>query len=292
MNLHQLYIFHKVAQLEHFSRAAEELFISQPAVSKGVQELEKALGQPLFDHIGRNVQLNQAGRLLYDYANQIFALENEAETALQQLDGLERGRLAISATMTIGTYLLPEPLGRFRTLYPAIELSLDIANAAEVQAKVLANLFEVGLVEGFVTAPELVSSVWRQDEMVLIDATRQPLIAEEVLSLSQLLERRIPFILREPGSGTRAVLDKAIASRQLPPIKPALQLNSLEAIKRTVSAGLGVSFVSNHSVKLEIELGLIRRVRLTDFELIRSLHLVSAPGKKLSKATQAFLKLI
>jgi DNA-binding transcriptional LysR family regulator len=291
MNFNQLWIFHKVAAKEHFTRAAEELFISQPAVSKQVQELEKTLGQPLFEQIGRRVHLTEAGHILYDYADRIFKLANEAEIALQELQGLTRGHLAIGASMTIGTYLLPNFLGRFHTLYPNIELSLDIANAEEVQAKVLSNQLDLGLVEGFVTEPSLYKSEWRQDEMILIDSTQQPLIQQTELDLTTLIDSAVPFILREIGSGTRAVLDDALQQHNLI-VKPVLELNSLEAIKRMVAAGLGVSFVSEHSVQLEIKVGLVRQVPVTNFKLIRSLYLVYLQSKKLSQATKAFLELL
>lgn len=292
MNFNHLLIFQKVAEKEHFTRAAEELFISQPAVSKQIQELEREVGQALFEQVGRKVHLTEAGKLLYEYANRIFALATEAEIALDELQGLQRGHLAVGASMTIGTYLLPELLGQFKALYPAITLFLDIANAEEVLAKVLANQVEVGLVEGFVTAPKLVKKAWQQDEMILIDAAQSPLIKGDRLSLNQVIDGQIPFILREQGSGTRAVLEKALEERSLETFKPILELNSLEAIKRAVTVGLGVSFVSKHSVKHEIEVGMLRRVELTDFELTRTLYLVYIRGKKLSKASQAFIDLI
>jgi DNA-binding transcriptional LysR family regulator len=292
VNFNHLLIFHKVAEKQHFTRAAEELFISQPAVSKQIHELEQALGLPLFNHIGRKVYLTEAGQLLYEYASRIFTLSNEAESTLQELAGLKRGRLAIGASMTIGSYLLPQLLGRFRTLYPGIELGVDIANAEEVQEKLLENQIEIGLIESPLTHPEVIKKEWQQDELVLIDSVEQPFVRQATLTLEQLLDANPHFILRERGSGTRVVLEQALENLGLKPVKPFLEMNNLEAIKRTVSAGLGISFISEHTVQVEIKAGLLKRVPLSDFKLMRSLYLIYVKSKRLSRAAQAFIKLL
>ncbi len=292
MNFNQLLIFHKVAEKLHFTRAAEELFISQPAVSKQIAELEKQLGQPLFIQVGRKIHLTEAGQILYDYATRIFALSAEAEITLDELHSLKRGRLAVGASTTIGTYLLPELLGHYGLQYPQIELFLAIANAEEIQERLLAHRIEVGLVEGAVTHAELAGQVWRRDELVLIESVQHPLTFGEEYSIQSLLTKNVPFILREPGSGTRTVLEDAIAARNLKAIHPFLELGSTEAIKKAVIAGLGVSFVSEHTIGLELAAGLIRSVPLPDFRLIRPLYLVYPKQKRLSKAAQAFLELV
>jgi len=293
MNFNHLLIFHKVAEKRHFTHAAEELFISQPAVSKQIHELEKTLGQPLFTHIRRSIYLTEAGQLLYDYANRIFALSSEAEAALEEMHDLERGRLAIGASTTIGTYLLPELLGHYRTQYPHIQLSLDITNADEVQERLLTHRIEIGLVEGMVSDIDFVKQVWRQDELVLIASPQHPLARDnEQVSLQHLLDENIPFIRREQGSGTRAVLEEALAARGLSPLQTSMELGSTEAIKRAVAAGLGVSFVSEHTIGLELATGQLRRVPLTDFTLIRPLFIIFPRQRRLSRATQVFLQLI
>jgi len=292
MNFNHLLIFHKVAEKRHFTRAAEELFISQPAVSKQIAELEKQLGQPLFVQVGRKIHLTEAGQILYDYATRIFALSTEAEVVLDELHDLKRGRLAVGASTTIGIYLLPELLGEYRSQYAQIELFLAIANAEEIQERLLAHSIEVGLVEGAVTHAELASQEWRQDELVLITSVQRPTIVEEGQSIRSLLTQNIPFILREPGSGTRTVLEDAIAAQGMQAIHPFLELGSTEAIKKAVIAGLGVSFVSQHTIGLELAAGLIKSVPVPDFKLTRFLYLVYPKQKRLSKAAQTFIKLI
>lgn len=281
-----------MAEKQHFTRAAEELFISQPAVSKQIHELENAIGQPLFNQIGRKIYLTETGQVLYKYAAQIFGLVAEAELALQDLADLQQGRLLVGASMTIGTYLLPKLLGEYKKLYPAIELSVDVANAEELQQKLLDNRLEIALIEGPVTAPELLPEIWQHDELVLIDSVTYPLIPEESLTLAQLLEKKLPFILREHGSGTRSTFDAALLSQNLTPLTPFLELNSLEAIKRAVAAGLGISFISEHTIRLEVQAGELRRVPLPDFTIRRPLHTVQLKNRKLSRPARAFLQLL
>lgn len=292
MNFNQLLIFHKVAELRHFTRAAEALFISQPAVSKQVHQLEKAVKQPLFTRTGQKVYLTEAGKLLYEYTDRIFALAAEAESALGEMQRLERGRLMLGASTTIGTYLLPELLGRYKAQYPGIDLVVDIANTEEIQNKLLAHRLEVGLVEGSVTHPELFEKVWRQDELVLIASAHSVQTTEEQPTIHQFLAEHPPFILREQGSGTRSVLEKALAAQGVDPIHPIMELGSAEAIKRVVAAGLGVSFVSEHTIQLEVASGRLRRVPLKGFVVQRPLSIVWIKGKRLSKAAQVFLQLI
>lgn len=291
MNFNHLLIFHKVAEKQHFTRAAEALFISQPAVSKQIHQLEHTLGQALFTRVGQKVYLTEAGQLLYEYSTRIFALTDEAEDALEEMRNLERGRLAIGASTTIGTYLLPELLGRYKACYPRVRLSLAIANAGEIEEKVLANQVEIGLVEGLVTHPELYQEVWQQDMLVPIVAPDHPLVGCARLTIGQVLEQGTPFILRESGSGTRAVLEQALEKRGLGAGRTIImELGSTEAIKRAVAAGLGIAFVSVHTISLELAVGRLRRLNLADFSLQRSLYITYIHEKRLSRAARAFLE--
>lgn len=292
MNLHHLLIFAKVAEKRHFTQAAEELFISQPAVSRQIREFERALGQPLFKQVGRQIHLTEAGEVLYDYARRIFALADEAETLLGEIRDLERGRLSIGASTTIGIYLLPDLLGHYRTLYPKIGLSLEIANADAIQERLLANSVEVGLVEGSVTHPELYRKVWRHDELVLIAAKDHPLTKRQGLHLAEIIEEGIPFLLREPGSGTREAFEQALTAHNLPTIHPFMELGSTEAIKKAVIAGLGVSFVSLHTIQLELQAKLLKRVNLDGFTVTRPLYITYPHQRRVTRALQKFLDLL
>ena len=168
MNLNHLTIFHAVAQTGSMTLGAERLDISQPAVSKQVQELERALGVPLFDRIGRRVRLSQAGELLADYARRLFALAREAEEAMADVRHVGRGRLAVGASTTIGTYLLPAVVAEFGRRYPGVALLVEIANTEQVHRRLARHELDVGLTEGFVEGNELDAEVFHEDELVVI----------------------------------------------------------------------------------------------------------------------------
>jgi DNA-binding transcriptional LysR family regulator len=293
MNFNHLFIFHKVAKKRHFTRAAEELYISQPAVSKQMQELEKAVGQPLFSQVGRKIYLTEAGQRLSNYADQIFALAAEAEQMLEEMRELERGRLAVGASTTVGTYFLLDLLGRYQKRYPHIELFLDIANAEDIQERVLAHRVEIAIVEGDVFHNELFRRVWREDKLVLIASAHTSFIGtEQPASLQQLLDSNAPFLFRERGSGTRHVIEEALAARGFRAIHPLMELGSTEAIKQAVISDLGLAFVSEHTIHLEVAAGLVKCVPLNDFMLTRPLSVIYPKHRKLSKAAQAFLELL
>ena len=177
INLHQLKIFHTVARSSSFSRAAAELLISQPSVSIQVGELERQLGADLFELVGKSVRLTEAGRVLDDYAARILALIDEARGAVDELKGLRRGRLLLGATPTPGTYVLPPLLGRFKEQYPGIEIILHIKETRRIQEMLLAHELDLGILGGKVGFPDLESSVFLTDELVLVVAPSHRLAA-------------------------------------------------------------------------------------------------------------------
>ncbi len=287
LNLNHLYLFYKVAGQQHFTRAAEELFISQPAVSRQVKELERELGLALFEANARKkVQLTWAGQVIYEYATHLFSLVRDIEQTVDDIKGVRQGRLAIGATTTVGTYIVPKLLGRYKADYPEIELFLDIGNNEQILRRVIDRHLELGMVEGFVTGEELTSVAWQSDELVLIAAPNHPIARQEKITLAEALAH--PLIFRELGSGTREVLEKALAQRGLS-TRPALELGSTEAIKQVVAAGLGLSFVSNNTIELEEATSRLVRLSLIDFQLQRTLWLVYRPDRRFSPAAQAFL---
>ncbi|HTI16006.1 MAG TPA: LysR family transcriptional regulator [Dictyobacter sp.] len=292
MNFNHLHIFQKVAEKEHFTRAAEELFISQPAVSKQIHELERALQQPLFTRVGQKVHLTEAGKLLYEYSKRIFALSDEAEQALMDMNDLLRGRLAVGASTTIGTYLLPELLGEYKSRYPHIELSVWIANTEEVQDAVRSRRLELGIVEGEIISTDLDHFDWLPDELVFIAPNSCPLPEQRAMTVRDVLDLPLSLIMREKGSGTREVLERAFIEHGMEPPMPIMELGSTEAIKRAVRANLGWSFVSKNTIQLEVKAGLLRTVPIADFRVLRMLSIISPKEKRISKAAQAFLSLI
>lgn len=285
MNLNHLAIFHAVALEGSITLGAERLHISQPAVSKQLQELEKHLGLPLFDRLPRGVRLTETGELLESYARRLFGLEAEAEAALAELRGLDRGRLSIGASMTIGGYLLPDVLARFHQKYPGVDLRLEIANTEEVQQRLIEGTLDVGLTEGFLEHPELEAVVFREDEMVVIAPPGHPLLSAAFVSAERVC--REPFLVREEGSGTRAVVERAFAERNLA-LRPVMSLGNIEAIKRAVAAGVGIAMVSALTVGLEQEAGTLAVVAVGDLTVRRPLHRLHLRGRHQGRAALAF----
>ncbi len=285
MNRNHLTIFQAVAETGSFSRGAERLCVSQPAVSQQVAEFERALKARLFDRLPRGVRLTEAGELLLGYARRLSALEAEAERALAELHGLERGHLRVGASLTIGAYVLPPVLGAFRRQYPGVELALEIANTEAVQRMVGEGTVDLGLTEGFADTPGLEATVFGEDELVAVVPPGHPLLAGGAVTAARLCEE--PLILREPGSGTRAVVEREFGRRGLS-VRPALSLGSTEAIKRAVAAGMGLAIVSRLTLELELETGRLAVLPLSDLTLRRPLHLLRRRGASESRASAAF----
>ena len=285
MNLNHLAIFHAVAQAGSMTQGAERLDISQPAVSKQVQELEHSLGVHLFDRIGRRVRLSQAGEILANYARMLFAVEHEAEEAMVDVRAVGRGRLVIGASTTIGTYLLPGVLADFWRRYPKVELLVEIENTEQVHRRLAGLQLDVGLTEGFVEEAEFEGEVFHRDELVVIAAPRHPLARQPRVPLSALRDE--PFILREPGSGTRAVEERALGRLKLP-VRVVMALGSTEAIKRVVAEGVGLAIVSRLAVGAECAAGTLATLPVAGLRIARPLHLVRRKGRRDGPALQAF----
>jgi DNA-binding transcriptional LysR family regulator len=289
MNRNHLALFHAVAEAGSVSRAAERLRISQPAVSKQIRDLEDALGVRLLDRLPRGVRLTQAGSLLAEFARRQHALEHDAARAIDEFHGLKRGRLAVGASTTIATYLLPPVFGRFHQRHPEIELRLEIANTRDIQRLLTDGAIEIGLTEGVIETEDLDSQTFHQDELVAIAPPHHPLARQKAVTARDLC--REPFILREEGSGTRAVLEQALAAKGLA-VKPVLSLAGTEAIKRAVVAGLGLAILSRLAIGLELKFGSLAILPVRDLTLHRPLHLQKLHSLDPSPALKQFLELL
>lgn len=289
MNLNHLRVFHAVAATGSLTAASRQLEVSQPAVSKQLADLEAALGLALVDRLPRGIRLTAAGRALSEHAARIFGIEHTAEVELAALLGVRRGQLAIGASTTVGSYLVPTVLGAFRRQHPRLELELQIGNTTVVHDLVRRQVVELGLTEGFVTDDDLVGHVFDQDDMVAIAAPGDPVLAAAPISARELVAR--PFILRERGSGTREVIEAAFAKKRIA-IEPVMSLGGTEAVKNAVAAGLGVAIVSRLTVAHELASGALVAVELADLKIRRALHLVELRGKSRSPAVARFVALL
>lgn len=287
MNLHHLELFHAVATHGSLTQAAQETFTSQSSVSKQLKVFEDALGMQLVDRLPRGIRLTQAGEILLGHAQAIFAQRDRALQELQELAGLRRGRLALASSRTIGAYLLPEALASFMASHPAIEVKVEVANTSHCLELVRSGALEVALVEGPAEGEDLEIVPFREDELLFVASRNHPLSRKgTAVPLRRVLAE--PLIAREPGSGTRAILDRELL-RQDVPWKPRLELESTEAIKAFVESGLGVAVLSRLAVARELESGSLVRLRVP-LRLERQLSLVRLRSRKASQACEALLK--
>ena len=306
MNLHLLRIFATVARRKSFSRAAEELVISQPAVSKGVRELERQLGLPLLDRSRGGVALTEAGETLLNYAQRIFAIEDAAEVAVAQLKQVERGKLAIGASATIGIYLLPTLLGEFHRRYPDAQPSLDIAATHDILQRLLTSPLDIAFVEGPVDVEGLIVTPWREDTLVVVAAPDHPLALEQRRMQAQAQRRGVApapgktfiqrivadgFIQREPGSGTREIVDAGMRERGIT-LRVAMEVNNTEGVKQMVSAGLGLAIVPTVTIAAELATSRLVTLDAPELTLRRWLWRAQVVDRPVSPALRAFLAIV
>ncbi len=289
MNLNQLRVFHSVAQMGSISGAARLLRVSQPAVSKQLGELEAALGAPLFDRLPRGVRLTRVGRALEEHAARLFGAERAAELELATLTGTPGARLSVGASTTIGSYLVPAVFGQLRQMHPELALSLEIGNTQSIHELVAGDRVDVGLTEGLPSADDLRSEAFSADHIVAIAAPGSILLGSGPIGLERFLAE--PMVVRERGSGTREVLESALAQRGHR-LSPVMELGSSEAVKNAVAQRLGVAFVSSLTVDLELRLGRLAQISLSDFSLRRNLHVVELRHRAPSPILATFKQLL
>ncbi len=289
MNLHLLRIFHTVGEHASFSRAAEHLGISQPAVSKALRELEDQLDVVLIERGARIVSLTEAGQVLFEYAGGIFAMERAALEALQAYSNLERGRLRIGASMTVAGYWLPGYVADFAQAHPGITLSLTSANTQTVADRLLACEVDIALVEGPVEDERIESRPWRDETLLIVAPPDSALAKAGTVSAADL--SALTWVVREHGSGTREVMNRWLDKLGIVPAR-TIEAGSTEAVIQTVAAGGGVSMVPRVSSADQIALGKVATLTLPGVQLTRQLYRLRLPRRPLSPAALAFEAMI
>jgi LysR family transcriptional regulator, transcriptional activator of the cysJI operon len=289
MNFEQLRSFQAVAAKGGFSRAAESLYLTQSTISMQVAALEKELGVRLFERLGRRVVLTHAGDVMLGYAFRILSLIDASKRAMTELRGLDAGELRVGASLTIGSYVIPEVLGEFRRSHPGVRIVLDIAPTGRIADGVVGGSLDLGMVEADVDDPELVVEPFFMDELVLIVPAHHRWAGREALPVAALAEE--PFIEREPGSGTRELVRQRLAEKGVA-VRPVLEMGSPEAIKSAVRAGLGVAIVSRSTVELELRAGLLSGMALDGVSMIRPFLTVMHKDKHLSPPLSALFELL
>ncbi len=284
----RLQVFHAVAKHRSFTKAAETLFMTQPAVTFQIKQLEEQYNTRLFERGHGQITLTEAGQVVFDYAERILALSAELDARMKDLTGQVAGALLIGASMTIADYLLPQVLGEFKTRFPGIVPRLLVGNSETVQNQVAEHALDIGFIEGESLLPSLVTEVCCEDELQLVCAPSHPL-AKRKTATSDLLAQHA-YISREPGSGTREVADRYLQKAGMAPdaLHPAMELGSPEALKGLVGTGFGFAIMSRATVAKETRLGELVGIPFSP-RMVRSLSAVYAKQKFQSKTLAAFL---
>jgi len=258
----RLQVFHTVARLLSFTKAAEALHMTQPAVTFQVRQLEEYFNTRLFDRTHNRISLTEAGQRVFGYADRIFDLYGEMENAVRELTGDISGVLIMGASTTIAEYMLPALLGDFKSQYPDVNIRLKVSNTDGIVSMVENNSIDLGVVEAPVTNKNLVVEVCRMDKLVAIVPPRHELAKEQKISLKQLLP--YPYICREEGSGTREVILEYITNTgyAIADLDITMELGSPEAIKGAVEAGMGISIISRATIAKELLLGTLVAIDL------------------------------
>jgi len=289
MNLNQLRVFHVAAKVQSFARAAEAMFLTQPGISKHIKELEGYYGTRLFDRLGKKIVLTQAGEILYERTEIIFNMIDQVKAEINELQGLSRGILNIGASLTIGIYLLPGILGRFRSMYPKIDVHLDIALNQQVAEMLLDNSIDFGFLGAPVNDERFKLEPFFRDELVLIVPGNHEWAPRDKVEPHDLLG--CPFIFSGRGSGTRAVIEDRLGQMGIV-LKNTMEFGNTEAVKKAVEAGLGVSIVSKATISREEQLGVIRALRISGIDLQRPFYFAYRKDKYLSNLDKTFLEFI
>lgn len=287
--LRQIEIFEAVARNQSFTRAAEEMHLTQPTVSAQVKSFSEAVDMPLYEQIGRKIFLTDAGNLVARGCRDVIDSLSNLEMSLNDLKGLKKGRLRLSV-ITTAKYFAPLALGEFAKEFPDIDLELKVTNRTSLLRRVEENLSDLYII-GHVPDSSLDLEVipFAPNPLVVIAHRDHPLAGERHIPLARIAEE--PFIIREPGSGIRHTLEEFFAEQGLT-LKPRLVLDSNEAIKHAVVGQLGVSVVSEHALNLEGESGPLVRLDVEGFPLQRQWNIVYPHGKALSIIAREFLRFL
>lgn len=284
ITLRQLQVFESVARHLNHSRAAAELYLSQPAVSMQIKQAEETCGLPLFEPVGRKLFLTEAGRELLHYSRSILQHVRELEAVLGDLKGLERGSLSIAVVST-ANYFMANLLAKFIQAYPGIQVSLRVANRDSVLQQVTDNMAHFAIMGLPAENSEMDAHPFMENPLVIIAPPSHPLATRSRITPEELA--REIFVLREHGSGTRRVIERFFAQHNLP-MPRSMEMDSNEAIKQCVQAGIGLGIISLHAIELKLETARLHVLNVDGFPIVRNWYIVHRKNKRLSLAAQAF----
>ncbi|MDH6059240.1 LysR substrate-binding domain-containing protein [Chrysosporum bergii ANA360D] len=280
--LHQLKVFEAAARHNSFTRAAEELFLTQPTVSMQIKQLTQTVGLPLFEQVGKRLFLTEAGKELFATCRQIFNIIAQFEITVADLKGLKQGQLRLAA-ITTAKYFVPRLLGRFCQLYPGIEISLQVTNHEGILERMMNNMDDLYIMSQIPENIDVKYQPFLDNPLVVFAPVNHPLAKEKNIPIERLTNQ--PFIMREPGSGTRRAVQKLFDQHGIK-VKVKLELGSNEAIKEAIAGGLGISVLSRHALMPNSSEFTILDVQ--HFPIQRSWYMVYVSDKQLSIVARTY----
>lgn len=289
LTLRQLHVFQSVAEHLSYTRAAETLHLTQPAVSQQIKQLEESAGLPLFEQLGKKIFLTSAGEELLRYSHDILNLVNEAGQVMEDLKGLRRGRLNIAVAGT-ANYFAPRLLAIFNQRFAEhIQVSLDVTNRAGLLRHLEANDVDIAIMGRPPEGMEVVAEPFMDNPLVIIASPQHPLASQRQIPLTELQHHT--FLIRERGSGTRIAMERWFKEQRVS-LSTGMEMNTDEAIKQAVQAGLGLGIVSRHTIDLELEIRRLVVLDVMSFPIKRHWHIVHREGKRLSVVADAFRRFV
>ncbi|EFA73610.1 LysR family transcriptional regulator [Cylindrospermopsis raciborskii] len=280
--MHQLKVFEAAARHGSFTRAAEELFLTQPTVSMQIKQLTKSVGLPLFEQVGKRLFLTEAGRELFATCREIFNVISQFEITVADLKGLKQGSLRL-AVITTAKYIIPRLLGPFCELYPGIDVSLQVTNHEGILERMTANLDDLYIMSQLPEHLDIQFQPFLENPLMVFAPVNHPLSTETNISLERLAQE--PFIMREPGSGTRRAIQSLLEENGIK-VKVKLELGSNEAIKQAIAGGLGISVLSRHTLLSDAHQFSILDAQ--HFPIKRTWYIVHPSGKQLSIVARTY----
>ncbi len=284
ITIRQLQVFNAVAKHLSYTRAAEELHLTQPAVSMQIKQLEKSADLPLFEQIGKKIYLTEAGQVVLDHAQSILAKLGSIRNDIEQLKGIDGGRLRVCIASTVN-YFATRLISKFSQAHPNVQISLDVTNRQDLLKQLETNEPDLVLMGRPPSSADLSSQAFMNNPLVIIANPHHPLAGKKKIPITKLNNER--FVLRESGSGTRGAMETMFNEYSIYP-KVSTQLSGNEAIKQAVEAGLGLALVSFHTVDLELKAKRLVTLDVEHFPIKKNWHIGHRSGKKLSATAQAF----
>jgi len=286
--LHQLKVFEATARHGSFTRAAEELYLTQPTVSIQVKQLTKAVGLPLFEQIGKRLYLTEAGQKLLSTCQEIFNGLEKFEMSVADLKGMKQGQLKL-AVITTAKYFVPRLLGPFCKRFPGIDISLKVTNHQRLQESMSSNEDDLYIISQAPAQPDLTIYPFLENPLIVLAPQDHPLAGKKNIPIEMLNNQ--PFIMREPGSGTRKAVEKLFSENDIT-VKTSLELGSNEAIKQAIAGGLGISVLSQHTIISEGTTGEFAILDVDGFPIERDWYVAHLAGKQLSVVAETFLQFL